>query len=115
MTVISAIPELREFGRKWADQVNDRAIESIDEHGKGFEETHTVFRMNSYDDYAMEESVQIKERFLDVVTHIGEQSYEHRDAFVPPFIGVDFPPFDGTSCALAPGPRNRTVAENTRA
>ena len=38
----------------------------IDEHGKGFEETHTVFRMNSYDDYAVEESVQIKERFLDV-------------------------------------------------
>ena len=38
----------------------------IDEHGKGFDETRTVFRMNSYDDYAVEESVQIKERFLDV-------------------------------------------------
>jgi len=48
-------------------QVPDMASKfRIDEHGKGYDETHTVFRMNSYDEYAVEESVQIKERFLDV-------------------------------------------------
>ena len=38
----------------------------IEEPGKGFEETNIVFRMNSYDEYALEESVQIKEQFPDV-------------------------------------------------
>jgi electron transfer flavoprotein beta subunit len=38
----------------------------IDDRGKGFDEAGTVFRMNSYDEYALEESVQIKERFHDV-------------------------------------------------
>ena len=34
----------------------------IDEQGKGFDETHIVFRMNAYDEYALEEAVRIKER-----------------------------------------------------
>ena len=34
----------------------------IDEHGRGFDETDIVFRMNSYDEYAMEEAVRVKER-----------------------------------------------------
>lgn len=43
-------------------QVPDRESDfRIDEHGMGFDETAIVFRMNSYDEYAMEEAVQIKE------------------------------------------------------
>lgn len=35
----------------------------IDEDGKGFDETNLVFRMNVYDEYALEEAARIKERF----------------------------------------------------
>ena len=38
----------------------------IDEHGKGFDETNLVFRMNAYDEYALEEAARIKERFPHV-------------------------------------------------
>jgi electron transfer flavoprotein beta subunit len=33
----------------------------VDGHGKGFDEAGILFRMNSYDEYAVEEAVQIKE------------------------------------------------------
>lgn len=48
-------------------QVPDReSTFRIDEQGKGFDEAGIVFRMNSYDEYAMEEAVQIKERLPQV-------------------------------------------------
>ena len=34
----------------------------VDEQGKGFDEAGILFRMNSYDEFAMEEAVQIKEQ-----------------------------------------------------
>jgi electron transfer flavoprotein beta subunit len=43
-------------------QVPDReSTFRVDEDGKGFDEAGTLFRMNSYDEYAVEEAVRIKE------------------------------------------------------
>jgi len=38
----------------------------VDAQGMGFEEAGVVFRMNAYDEFALEEAVRIKERFADV-------------------------------------------------
>jgi electron transfer flavoprotein beta subunit len=60
----------------------------IAEGGKGFDEGDIVFRMNAYDEYALEEAVRLKERFPDV--HITALSVGPRRAEAVVRRGLEF-------------------------